>query len=78
MTSLSFLILFACSPCAEVGQGRVTELEVLGIALAEGGAALQRKPRPPPRLAEVAPEDEGGAPNEGRIPPSIKALIWAS
>ena len=41
ITSWSFLILVACSPCAEVGQGRVTEAEVLGIALAEGVAAPQ-------------------------------------
>ena len=31
ITSWSFLILFACCPCAEVGQGRVTEVEVLGM-----------------------------------------------
>ena len=43
MTSLSFLILVACSPCAEIGQGRVTEVEVLGIDLAEGGAALKEE-----------------------------------
>ena len=41
MTSLSFRILVACSPCAEVGQGRVTEVEVLGTDLAEGAAVLK-------------------------------------
>ena len=60
-----FLILVACPPCAADGQGRVTEVEVLGIAVAEGGAALQGKLKPPLRLAEVAPEDEGGAPDQG-------------
>ena len=34
-------------------------LEVRGIALAEGGAALPEKPKPPLRPAEVAHEDEG-------------------
>ena len=63
MTSLCFLILLTCPPCVEVGQGRVMEVEVLGIAFAEGGAALQGKPKPPLRPIEVAPEDEGGAPN---------------
>ena len=59
----------------EVGQGRVAEVEVLGIAFAEGGAALLGKPKPPLRPVEAALEDEGGAPNEGGKAPSIKALI---
>ena len=75
MTSWSFLTLLACPPCCEVGQGRVVEVEDLGIAFAVGGAALHGNPKPPLRPVEVVPEDEGGAPSEGGKHPSIKALI---
>ena len=75
MTSWIFLILVACPPCCEVGQGRVVEVEDFGIAFAVGGAALRGNPRPPLRPVENVLEDEGGAPNEGGRPPSIKALI---
>ena len=59
MTSWIFLILLACPPCCEVGQGRVVEVEDFGIAFAVGDAALHGNPKPPLKPAEVVTEDEG-------------------
>ena len=73
ITSWIFLILLACPPCWEVGQGRVVEAEDFGIDFAVGVAALPENPRPPLRPVEDVPEDEG--PSEGGKCPSIKAFI---
>ena len=72
MTSLIFLILFACPP-SEDGHGRVVEVEGLGIAFAVGDAAVLENAKPPLRPDEVAPDDEG--PHECEVCPSINALI---
>ena len=52
MTSWIFLILLACPPCCEVGQGRVVEVEEFGIDFAVGDAALLENPKPPLRPVE--------------------------